>query len=117
MTKTSQNVGESWTYYSGDTLLIEVSVEKDDGSAKDLTDASVEYGISSKPGSETLVSKTTPDGVTITDAGNGEIEIQIDPADTEEMDGSYYHECEVTDGSGEVSTIFTGVFYISEDTV
>lgn len=117
MTKTRQNVGEDEKYYSGDTLVIKTTVESDDGSSKDLTDASVKYGISDAPGEQTVVEKSDGNGIQITDPASGKLEITIDSVDTEDLDGSFYHECEVTDSSGDVSTVFTGVFRIAEDTV
>jgi len=63
-------------------------------------------------GEELAVEKTTPVGIVITDALNGICEVRLLPEDTEELEGSYYHELESTDGAGMVMTIATGIMTV-----
>lgn len=54
--------------------------------------------------------KSTADGgVSITDAANGKFTVTLAPADTKTLAvGTYYHEAEVTDSLGNVSTVTVG---------
>jgi hypothetical protein len=57
-----------------------------------------------------LVFKSTGDGgVSISNPTGGEITIKLDPVDTINLKGSsFYHEAEVTDAQGNVSTVMVG---------
>jgi len=60
------------------------------------------------------VLKDTMSGITL----NGtEVHIKLDPIDTSTFSGTYYHECELMDSLGDVSTIFTGIVSISKSMV
>lgn len=101
-------------YYAGDTLQITITVQDDAGNALDLTGATVEWVLVSAGERETVLSKDSASGgIALTDAANGEIRITIDPADTESLKGLYRHEAEVTDASGNTSTVTVGDFEIN----
>lgn len=124
MTETEQDIppDPDDIHVAGDTALIDDTVTKDDGSVKSLSGASVVFGLAHRPGGTPLVEKDdTSSNVTITDASNGELEVRLGPTDTENLgtpDGKdYYYEIEVTDGSGDPSTVTTGAFWIRSDTI
>jgi hypothetical protein len=52
------------------------------------------------------------EGITITDPPNGELRIDIEPADTEGKSGVYYHELEVIDSAGDIQTVLKGTMTV-----
>lgn len=122
MTQTSQNLPTEKTgkYVAGDTAVLEVTVEKDDGTTKDVTGANVEFALASYTGQESIVTKSVGNGITIVDGPNGRINVRIEDTDTVALGDAngrdYYYEIEVTDDTGDVATVTTGEWTIYPDT-
>lgn len=104
MTKQNQD----FVMWAGDNKLIDVTVVDGDGVAVDITGATIKWVLAKTAGDSALVTKTTGDGITITDAAAGKFRVTLVPADTESLAGVYYHEAEVTDASSQVSTVLIG---------
>lgn len=114
MTATDQHV----SIVSGDTVHLTVTVTDAQDNTVDLAGASVRWALSSRRDSTpTLTKSTSNGGVTITDAAAGEFRVELDPSDTASLSGSWTHEAEVTDASGNVSTVLSGSVSIREDTI
>lgn len=95
--------------YAGDTLVLNVTVTGNDGTAQNLASCTIEWGMYRQYTHTQALLKTTASGITITSAINGRFDIALSPADTVTMQpGLYNHEAEITDGSGNVSTVFEG---------
>jgi hypothetical protein len=108
MTKLNQNVKN---YVSGDSLDIGVTALDADGAALDITGATITYAISpaDEPGGTAVVTKSTADGITITDAAAGTFTITIDAGDTAALEtADYHHEVQVTTADSKVYTILRG---------
>jgi hypothetical protein len=116
MTATNQTVRN---YQAGDDVRLEVTVTDEDGSAVDLSGATVVWGLARRPTADAaLVEKSTDTGgITITDAASGEFAIEVEATDTEGLEGTFYHEAELTDSGGSVSTVLTGQFVIDDELV
>ncbi|RMG96176.1 MAG: hypothetical protein D6706_10635 [Chloroflexi bacterium] len=110
MTKTAQN----FTMWSGDSKLIQVMVTDSAGNSVALAGATIEYVIKDSVNGTTRVSKSTSNGITI--SGNT-FTITLDPADTAGLSGQYYHEAQITDVAGNVSTALVGNIVINEDAI
>ena len=113
MTKQAQNI----EIYAGDTVNINVTVFDSDsnGLRKNIAGSVISWVLFDPDDTGVMLTKTTADAITITDGLNGELVIPLVPADTETLTpGSYRHEAEVTDASGNVSTAMTGDFIIKE---
>ena len=106
MTSTNQN----FTIYAGDTNNVIVGVEQNSVAAS-LTGASAVWILSSDIGSGSLVRMTSDDFLTIS---GSTVTIAISPSHTNSLVGKYFHELEVTDSSGNVSTTTTGVVTVKE---
>jgi uncharacterized protein YjdB len=105
---------------AGDTYELNVTVEEDDGTPKNLTSASISFALSRYRGDETVVEKTDSDpGTEITDAQNGKLTVRLEPSDTEGLgrdEGEEYdYEIEVTDSVGDVATVTVGTFTLYTD--
>lgn len=105
-------------HHQGDALDITVTVEKSDGTAKDISNANaIEYYIKDQladSDANALLTKTlSGGGVTITDATNGKLEISIETGDTSGIAvGSKSHLLRVEDSDGDRVTVFTGSFTV-----
>ena len=115
MTTENQN----FTMWSGDSKVLTVTVTDSDGAAVNLTGATINYVLKKQLGGgmNTITKATGGSGIVITDAAAGTCEITLDATDTASLLGSFYHECQVTDSYGNVSTIFIGTVTITEDTI
>jgi hypothetical protein len=119
MTATDQHVGtDADPYYAGDSLELTFDVDQPDGTAKDLTGATVSWAVASRPG-DTPALDDGDAGVTLTisDAANGEVTVTVDAGATSDLSGLYYHELEVEDASGAVDTVARGEFTVTPDVI
>jgi hypothetical protein len=93
-------VNQNFSMYQGDTKNIIVPVD----GVTDLIGATLKWGLRKRESSTTndIVKESE-----ITISGT-EITIPLKPPDTETLLGLYFHECELTDQQGNVSTLFTG---------
>ena len=94
--------GQDFSMISGDTKILIVTIDE----PTNLAGVSLRWGLrKNKNTKESLFVKSLTDGISI----EGEtISVKLEPIDTESLTGDYYHEMELTDGLGNVSTIFTG---------
>lgn len=119
MTATDQSIPTAAddVYFAGDTAIIRDEISNPDGTAKDLSGASVSFVLSDYPGDDPIITKdTSGGGVEITDAVNGVVEVAIDSADTQSLGGPhgerYFYKITVTDGT-DTSAVTTGDFTIT----
>lgn len=72
------------------------------------------YGVASPP-AVILKGSESPGGITILSSPAMTFNIEFDEADTSELDpGNYYHETTVIDGSGNRSTVLSGILTLTE---
>lgn len=103
---------QHFSMVSGDDKTLSITVTDSAGDAVDLTGASASWALG-KQGQAALVIKTG----TISAPATGVVTIALEPADTAALAGNYYHEMQVTDASGNVSTVAAGAVYIRADMV
>lgn len=102
-------INQDFVLYQGDTKILRVEVFDTEGNPKNIAGASILWGMYVFTQPQIVLTKSTSGGITITDAINGIFEVQIDSADSLDLEPDFYgHEAEVTDIAGNVSTIFTG---------
>jgi len=100
---------------SGDDVTLVIKLVDTEGAAVDLTGTEITWGLAPSPVVDPRLIKTQNDGVTITDAPNGTIEIELAPADTSPLtSGEYHHEVQVVDGNGEVTTFVSDKIEVEE---
>ena len=99
---------------AGDTKTIGVSViEKDDGSATDITGATIAWKVAQSQRGTVLISKSTADDISITSGTGGTFTISLSASDTASLRGDYYHEIQITFASAEVATVLKGKMTVS----
>lgn len=108
MTAKNQNIEIS----ERETKTIDPSPLTDEnGDVVNLVDAELEWVVVDN--GQTLVSKDTSDGVTITNASEGEWEISLVPSDTDGYGGTIArHEGRLIDQEGRESVVTKGKFTI-----
>ena len=112
MTKLSQNV-EMW---AGDYRDLIVTITRSDNAAYSLAGASVTWILEYAPGSGSLVRKfgegaTAASGMTIS---TSTLTISLSPADTQSLEGTFYHEAEAKDSASRVATLLVGSLKINK---
>ena len=102
--------------YSGDTKQLDVAITDSAGTPVSLSGASVVYKVKKTiDGTPTFLTKSTAAG-SITLSGST-VTIPFAPADTALLSGTYYHELEITDFLGNVSTAFQAQITILQDMI
>jgi hypothetical protein len=108
---------QNFEIVAGDTANLNVSVTDRSGS-KDLTGATIKWALWDDITQTAVMTKTTADAITVISAIAGQFTVALVPADTIAVTpGKYSHQCEVTDGSGNVSTIFIGAVSVLQSQV
>jgi hypothetical protein len=108
-----------FTLYQGDTKRLHFSLKRDDGTALELTGATLRWQASKLKAtgvfsSTPVLQKTETDGIQIDDETGGLVTVVLEPEDTVNLSGLFYHELEAIDASGDVATVFTGEFEIKK---
>ena len=101
--------------HQGDTKRLRVSVQDPAGQPISLVGAqSIKWWVAKKVTSTTrLLEKSVGSGITVTSAANGELTVSIEPEDTDDVVGDYYHEREVIDSAGDIGTVLRGTMTIA----
>jgi hypothetical protein len=109
-------MASSFEMFSGDSKTLSVAITDTDGQSVTLTGATCAYTIREAITSTTsLVTKATGgNGITVS---GSTVTITLSPSDTASLDGTYYHELQITDSSGHVSTAFQDVVSIKRDII
>ncbi len=107
---------------SGDDHTLNATIrdalEADDGVVVDLSGLmAAEWVLSKRKNTVEIINKTLGSGITVVDAANGRLDVTLVPADTADLSGKYYHECEIKDVSGKTKTVFWGTGRINADKV
>jgi hypothetical protein len=119
MTATNQDVA----MFSGDTRVLAFTVtQAGDSTPVDLTGATAikwkcARKLSGGFSSTVTLSKALGAGITVTDADAGQLQVLLSPADTAALSGRFYHELEITDVAGNVSTVAIGTLTIAKDLI
>lgn len=89
------------TFVAGDDVVLEITATDSDGDAVDITACTINFEMQRNvTDSEVVISKSTVDGITITDGTNGVMQVVLTNTDTADLSGTYYYEIKVTDLSG-----------------
>ncbi len=116
MPHNEQNIDQ---YHAGDALDIVCTVENDNGTTIDITNANdIRWLLkesSTDIDTDALLDKNlSGGGIEITDGVAGEFVVHIETDDTSGMTGQKHHRARLTDSNGDRSTVFHGTFTISE---
>lgn len=114
-------VDQNFILYVGDDKLLRCTIYDgpvEDGVVKNIAGASIVWGMYIAAGSGVTLSYSTSDNIAITDGPGGVFEVSIPHEDTDDLaTGWYMHEAEVTDGDGNISTVFTGTIQVKRSRI
>jgi hypothetical protein len=117
MTLTNQDIPRAGAFVAGDTLVTTIHVTDDSGIDYDLSAVSdATFVITTNPGEPPLVIKTLSDGIVVSGATTGRLQVTVPGAETAALEGNYFHETEITETDNRVSTVANGWLHVSEDT-
>lgn len=98
---------------AGDTKTLVVTTKDASGNAVNITGSSIKWQAARSMGKASVLSKSTSSGIQITDGANGEFTVTLNPSDTEDLIGNYYHEAQITAADGTISTVLFGTMKIN----
>lgn len=100
--------------YAGDDDRLEFTITQSDGSALDLTNMSIVWQLADRAAGPALITKDSANAgeIAVVDTVGGRFDVLLDPADTADLSGSFYHEVELTDVDGNEFTVFDGRLFI-----
>jgi hypothetical protein len=104
------------TAYAGDDLILAVMIKSETGAPLAIAGASFVWILASKAGGQPILTKTTSNDITITNASIGAVSILLRHADTVSLVGPMWHQLVMTDGSGRISTVTTGTITFTKRT-
>lgn len=93
------------TMHAGERKEIDITFT-DEGAPVDVSTAAVTFVVAHAPGNPALVTKTIGTGITVINGPAGVVRVVLEPADTADRFGRFYHECRVTE-SGPVPWVGT----------
>ena len=107
---------------AGDTKRLNITLrDKKTGQPYDLTFAQIRWwasrGDTEKFSRTPAIQKSLGNGIEEISALDGQCLVTIQPADTRELAGVYYHEVEITDAYGNVATPIAETFTIEKDLI
>ena len=108
MTETGQNL----EVYQGKDKLIDAIIYDTAGVELDITSCTFEWVVYRPTSGEIVITMAVGSGITIIDAPNGLLRSTLVPDDTLTLLGNYNHECELTDATSKIDTVFTGYFKV-----
>lgn len=108
-------MAQDFTMKAGDTRKLDFTIlDEETGVPLDITTATLSWGFSKRVRQDPFVTKTLGSGIQILNGPQGQCRVTILPADTQGRKGRHYHELEVTEVSGEVTTVASGEMEIEE---
>jgi hypothetical protein len=104
-------INQNFKMYKGDHKQLVYTVEDETS----LTGATIRWKLSYSPFSSALIEKVSTDESEITTSENT-FTVYLDPADTEDLSDyyKYYHEAEIEDSDGYITTVATGYMTLYE---
>ena len=107
---------ENDEFVGGTDHYFDFSVVDTNGAAVNLNGATISWKMSHYGYPTSVVSKSLGSGISITgDVTDGNFEVHLLPADTEDLSGKFSHQATITDGTGEKFIPAQGVITITKE--
>jgi hypothetical protein len=103
---------------SGDAVVLEITIiDSTTEEAVNLAGCTATFVVARANSRRLLLTKTTSDDISITDATAGRIDVSLNSDDTDSKAGSYSYELQITDSAGNRSTPLYGNLEIVRDLI
>lgn len=103
----------SFVVYQEGTTLAEIQADPS-ANRQNITGWSLEWGLAQRPDDPSIVRKTVGSGITVTNPGQGEVDISLAADDTVELpSGEYFHTL-WRDNGGNLSVLAFGAFHLRQ---
>ena len=105
---------QNFALAAGEGMVLKVTIFDEEGEPLDLAGTTaVEWKLArTARSSAPILTKTLDDGIALVEDETGRLDVQLDPADTADLDGEYYHTCFVVTADGRTSQVFYGRPYV-----
>lgn len=113
-------LNQNFNIFESDDVGVQFTTTTTAGAAYDLTNATINWNLSLRPGSTPLIEKSTSNSGQITvksPATDGIFTVNLIGTDTNGMAGRYYHEAQVIDSSGTARVVASGEAYIATSNI
>jgi len=105
--------GQNFNMVAGTSLNLSIQLSEQDGTPLNLEGVTAVWGFGTIE--KGIRKDTTTSGISVTDAGEGMLLIQLKPEDTSGRHENTVHELEIIDTYGNVSTVMRGMIYIEKE--
>lgn len=102
-----------FTMFGGDSKVITVTVVDEAGLAVNITGATIKWQAARTAADTAAITKTVGAGIALTSPATGVFKITLDEADTDDLEGLYYHEAEMVLAT-DTSTVLTGNMIVEQ---
>ena len=107
------------TLFQGDDETIAFETTDDSGDPIELSGVGITWALAtSRRADEPTLEATRDAGITVIDAATGRFDVELDSSETATLASrSYYHEVELVDDEGDVTTVFSGFLSVKPTVV
>jgi hypothetical protein len=103
---------------SGDAVVLEITVlDQTTQEAVNLAGCTATFVMAYPWTGTVVVTKTTSDGVTVTDATAGRVDVELIGSDTDLLEGDLKYELQITDSANNRSTPLYGTITLVSDLI
>mgnify|MGYP001351291781 CR=1 FL=1 len=111
---TTQNI----EVVSGDAVVLEITIlDQTTGDPVNLAGCTAIFKAAQYWSKAAVFTKSTADDVSMVDPINGRIDVSLEAADTDALEGEYAYELQITDSAGNRSTPLYGVMAVTGDLI
>lgn len=106
---------QNFSMKSGDSKVLAIAIANSAGTPVDVsTAAAISWKLAATPYGTALLTKTLGSGITVS---TSTVSVTLTAANTQDLEGVYYQEMQITDASGNVSTVLSGQIAIGRDLI
>lgn len=110
---------QNFSIVAGDSETLNFDVDPDDGVT--LVGSQIYWRVYDQDAGiatgQPVLEKSLDDGIEATDASALQFAVTIDPADTQDLAHSYYHEAKIIDADGNAVTVTCGIMTVTPSAI
>lgn len=95
--------------FAGESKNLVISIVNSDGTIPNLVGSTFKWKLDVR---NNPVEKDSTNGISILDEQAGTVKVKLDPIDSKNLSGNFFHELEMTDSNGNINVVLTGILQI-----